>query len=128
MPATGIRPHANLSTGAIKSLMALLTADDADWPMLVDRTKWQMFLFRSQEKAWGDMAIYHRIKPRYPSRNDEIIAKLRAEVRAGPPRDPTMAAKKKVAEVAILMALIHGGEWRVQFEPENDLILIARLI
>lgn len=72
------------------------------------------------------MAIYHQIRPRYASRNEEIIAKLRAEVGAGPPIDPAMRARKKVAEVAILMALVHGGDWRVQYRPERGVIVIAR--
>lgn len=72
------------------------------------------------------MSIRHRIAPRYASRNHEIVARLREDAGAGPPIDPKMRAKKLVAEVAILMALIHGGDWRVQYQPEKGLILIAR--
>lgn len=72
------------------------------------------------------MALAHRIKPKYASRNDAIIADLREVAGAAPPMDPNVVAKRKTAEIAIAMALIHGGDWRVQFEPERGLILIAR--
>jgi len=72
------------------------------------------------------MAISHRIRPRYASKNEEIVAKLREAAGAGPPIDPVMAAKKKFAEAAILLALAHGGNWRVQFEPENGLAQVVR--
>lgn len=72
------------------------------------------------------MSIRHRIAPRYKSRNHEIIAGLREAAGAGPPVDPKMAAKKKIAEAATLLALSQGGNWRVQFEPENGLIQISR--
>lgn len=67
-----------------------------------------------------------KYEPRYATRNDEIVAGLREAAGAGPPIDPHMRVKKLTAEVAIQMALCHGGDWRVQYEPENGLILIAR--
>lgn len=72
------------------------------------------------------MAIIHRIKPLYASKNEEIVANLRDAAGAGPPIDPHMRVKRLTAELAIAMALAHGGDWRVQFEPENGMILIAR--
>lgn len=72
------------------------------------------------------MAINHQIKPRYETRNHAIVATLREAAGAGPPRDPNMRAKKMVAEIAILLALSQGGDWRVQFEPENGLVQISR--
>lgn len=72
------------------------------------------------------MAIEHRIKPKYKSRNHQLVAELRASAGAGPPVDPRKALKKKVAEVAILMALIHGDEYRVQIDDGGDLVLVAR--
>lgn len=72
------------------------------------------------------MAIEHRIKPKFKTRNEAIIAKLRAEAGAGAPVDPHMRIKKHVAELAYLMALVHGGDWRIQIEPENGLVLISR--
>lgn len=72
------------------------------------------------------MAIYHRIRPKYKTRNEEIVARLRAEAGADAPIDPHMAVKKKVAEIAYLMALIHGGDWRVRIDHEEGLVMIAR--
>lgn len=72
------------------------------------------------------MALYHRIRQKYPTRNAEIVAGLREAAGAAPPVDPEMRAKRLVAEMAIQMALIHGGDWRVQYEPENGLVVIAR--
>ena len=72
------------------------------------------------------MAISHRVKPRYATKNEEIIAKLRAEVGAGPPRDPVMVVKKLAAEIAIQMALHHGGDWRVRVDHQEGLVIVAR--
>lgn len=71
-------------------------------------------------------AIERRIQPKYKTRIEATVAKIRAEARADPPIDPQMRIKKRVAEVAYLMALIHGGDWRVQIEPENGIIMISR--
>lgn len=64
--------------------------------------------------------------PRYATRNDEIVAGLREGAGAGPPIDPYMRIKRLIAEAAIQTALLYGGDWRVQLEPENGLVLIAR--
>lgn len=70
--------------------------------------------------------ISRRYKPKYKTRNEEIVAGLRESAGAGPPRDPMMVAKRKVADAAIALALSQGGDWRVQFEPENGLVMIVR--
>lgn len=67
------------------------------------------------------MSLDNRIK----SRINANVAKLRAEARADPPIDPHMRIKKRVAEVAYLMALIHGGDWRVQIDHDARLVLIV---
>lgn len=71
------------------------------------------------------MAIRYEAKP-LRTRNEEIIAGIRNSVGAGPPVDPEMRVKRLVAETAVMMALVHGGDWRVQFEPENGLVQIVR--
>lgn len=68
------------------------------------------------------MALDNRIKTRIKAN----VAKLRAEVRADPPIDPHMRIKKRVAEVAYLMALIHGGDWRVDVDHEVGSIVVRR--
>lgn len=72
------------------------------------------------------MGIQHQLRSRHLTRNERIVDDLRRAARANPPIDPTVKAKRLVAEVAIQMALLHGGDWRVQYEPENGLVLIAR--
>lgn len=64
--------------------------------------------------------------PRAKTRNEQIVADLRKLAGASPPLDPEMTIKRKAAEVAIAMALLHGGDWRLQYEPENGLVVIAR--
>lgn len=64
--------------------------------------------------------------PRHKTRNEEIVAELRKSAGAGPPIDPVMRAKRLVAEVAIQMALLHGGDWRVQYQPDQGIVVVAR--
>ena len=72
------------------------------------------------------MAIYHRIQPKYRTKNEEIVARLRAEAGADAPIDPHMKVKKLTAELAYLMALIHGGDWRVQIDHERGFVFLTR--
>lgn len=71
------------------------------------------------------MAIRYGSKPQR-TRNEEIIAGIRNSVGAGPPINPEMRVKKLTAELAVIMALYHGGDWRVQVDLEEGLVLIAR--
>lgn len=71
-----------------------------------------------------EMAISHRIKPRYASKNHEIVANLREAAGAGPPMDPEMVVKRKAAEIAVAMALLHGGNWRPVVDHQNRIVLI----
>lgn len=64
--------------------------------------------------------------PRYATRNDEIVAGLREAAGAGPPRDPVMRVKKLVAEVAIEMALLHGGDWQTRIDHEAGFVAVTR--
>ncbi len=68
-----------------------------------------------------------KVKPSYKTRNEQIVAELRNATGAGPPIDQEMAVKRKAAEITISMALLHGGDWRLQYEPENGLVVVARL-
>ena len=65
-----------------------------------------------------------QFKPKFASRNHEIIAGLRNSAGAGPPIDPKMAIKRKSAEIAVAMALLHGGEWRMVVDHEIPMVLI----
>jgi len=72
------------------------------------------------------MAIRHRIKPRYKTRNEQIIADLRNAAGAGPPIDQEMAIKRKTAEIAIAMALLHGGEWMTHVDHYAGVVMVMR--
>lgn len=71
------------------------------------------------------MAIRYEAKPQR-TRNEEIIAGIRNSVGAGPPIDPITKVKRLTAEVAVTMALVHGGDWRIQIDHEIGLIVVAR--
>lgn len=71
-----------------------------------------------------ETAIKRRIKPKYESRNHEIIAGLRDAAGAGPPVDPYMKVKRLAAELSATMALIHGGDWTVQADHDLRLVVI----
>jgi len=72
------------------------------------------------------MAIEHRIKPKFKTKNEAIVARIRAEARVDAPRDPRMAIKKKMAELAYLIALEYGGDWHPAMNPEAGFAVIAR--
>lgn len=72
------------------------------------------------------MAISHRIQPRYATKNEEIVAGLRDLAGAAAPMDPMMVIKRKAAEISTAMALLHGGDWRVQIDHEVGLVAIVR--
>lgn len=72
------------------------------------------------------MSLQRRIRPKYETRNDAIVARLRAEAGADAPRDPVKTIKKKVAETAYLMALLHGGDWKIRIDHAEGLVMIAR--
>lgn len=71
-------------------------------------------------------AIERRIQPKYKTRNEAIIANLRAEAGADAPINPEMAIKKKTAELAYLLALHHGGDWRPAINSDSGFVVIAR--
>lgn len=71
-------------------------------------------------------SLARRYRPKYATRNEEIVAGLREAAGAGPPVDPEMRAKKLIAEAATLLALSHGGDWRMQFQPDRGLVVVAR--
>lgn len=72
------------------------------------------------------MALHHRIKPKFKTRTEEIVARLRAEAGADAPIDPLMAIKKKTAELAYQLALIHGGDWQVQIDHQIGYVMVSR--
>lgn len=56
----------------------------------------------------------------------EQVARIMAEAGADAPVDYSMQIKKRIAELAFLMAQEYGGHWRIQFEPEVGFVYICR--
>ena len=71
------------------------------------------------------LGIKHQLQKRYASRNEKIIAELRDLANASAPQTPEMIVKKKAAEIAAAMALLHGGEWQVQVDHDLRFVLVA---
>lgn len=71
-------------------------------------------------------AIERRFQPKYQTRNEAIIAGLRLATGTAGPIDPYMRVMKRAAEVAYLMALIHGGDWRIDVDHEVGSVVVRR--
>lgn len=72
------------------------------------------------------MAIIHQVRPRYKSRNDQIVAELFESAGATAPGDPETTIKRKAAEIAIAMAILHGGEWQVKVDHDLGFVHVGR--
>lgn len=72
------------------------------------------------------MAINHQIQPKFRTRNEEIVAQIRSAARAVAPMDPEIVIRRKVAEIATAMALLHGGDWRVEIDHEDGFVVVRR--
>ena len=70
------------------------------------------------------MAINHQIKPRYETRNHEIVANLREAAGAGPPRDSRMVVKKQIASDFGFLAICAGSEHLA--DHSDSLLLVFR--
>ncbi len=70
------------------------------------------------------MAIKYR--SRYRTKNEEIVAGLREIAGASPPIDPKMKVKRLTAELSATMALLHGGDWRVQIDHEIGFVVVRQ--
>ncbi|WP_181166239.1 MULTISPECIES: hypothetical protein [unclassified Mesorhizobium] len=91
---------------------------------IIDRTR-HLFLVCSNS-AWElEVAIQYQAAPRYKTRNEEIIAELRLTAGAAPSLDPRTVIKRKAAEIATAMALVHGGDWRVEIDHQVGFVLVA---
>ena len=72
------------------------------------------------------MAIIHQIKRKYQTRNEEIVGELIEGSGALSSSDPKVIIKRKAAEVAYLMALVNGGDWRVAINHDQGFVTISR--
>jgi hypothetical protein len=71
------------------------------------------------------VAIIHQIKRKYRTKQEEIVGEIIESAGARSSLDPEVVIKRKAAEVSYLMALLHGGEWRVEIDHENGFVLVA---
>lgn len=72
------------------------------------------------------MGIQHQFRQKYRSKTEETVARLRDEAGASAPIDPHMKVKRLTAEVAVAMALIHGGDWRIQVDHDRGFVFVTR--
>lgn len=72
------------------------------------------------------MAIIHQIRRKYDTKADEIVAELLYGPGVGTEQEMQTVIKRKAAEISIAMAILHGGEWRVQIDHEEPFVHITR--
>lgn len=72
------------------------------------------------------MAIIHQIRRKYASKADETVADLLYGTGVKTEDEMEMVIKRKAAEISIAMAILHGGDWRVQIDHEEPFVHITR--
>lgn len=72
------------------------------------------------------MAIIHQIRRRYATKAEETVADLLYGTGVKSEEEVETVIKRKAAEISIAMATLHGGDWRVQIDHEDGLVVIAR--
>lgn len=72
------------------------------------------------------MAIIHQIRRKYKTKQDEIVGDLIESSGAISALDTRAILKRKAAEVAYLMALMNGGDWRVKIDHDEGFVTISR--
>lgn len=72
------------------------------------------------------MAIIHQISRRYATKSEETVADLLYGTGVKTEEEMETVIKRKAAEISIAMAILHGGDWRVQIDHEDGLVVIAR--
>lgn len=72
------------------------------------------------------MAIIHQIRRKYASKSEETIADLLYGTGVKTEEEMETVIKRKAAEISIAMAILHGGEWRVQIDHEGPFVHITR--
>lgn len=61
---------------------------------------------------------------REKTRGAETLARLRRIAEGVWPLDPAMRIERDAASIANAMAMIHGGEWRIEIDHQHQLVLI----
>lgn len=53
------------------------------------------------------------------------VDRIIVEAGASPPPDPRTVIKRKTAELAAMMALLHGGDWHAVVDPKGRYVLVS---
>lgn len=72
------------------------------------------------------MAIIHQIRRKFASKAEETIADLLYGTGVSTAEEMETVIKRKAAEISIAMAILHGGEWRVQIDHDEQFVHITR--
>lgn len=72
------------------------------------------------------MAIIHQVRRKYATKAEETVADLLYGTGVKTEEEMETIIKRKAAEISIAMAILHGGEWRVQIDHEEPLVHITR--
>lgn len=72
------------------------------------------------------MAIIHQIRRKYATKAEEVIADLLYGTGVKTEEEMDTVIKRKAAEISIAMAILHGGEWRVQIDHGDGFVHITR--
>lgn len=72
------------------------------------------------------MAIIHQIRRKYASKAEETVAELLYGTGVKSEEEMETVIKRKAAEISIAMAILHGGEWRVQIDHDEPFVHITR--
>ncbi|MCJ8053831.1 hypothetical protein GB928_018400 [Shinella curvata] len=72
------------------------------------------------------MAIIHQIRRKYANKAEETVADLLYGSGVKTEEEMETVIKRKAAEISIAMAILHGGEWRVQIDHNDPFVHITR--
>lgn len=72
------------------------------------------------------MAIIHQIKRRYATKAEETVAELLYGTGIKTDDEMNTVIKRKAAEIAIAMAILNGGDWRVTVDHDQGFVMVSR--
>lgn len=72
------------------------------------------------------MAIIHQIRRKYASKAEETVAELLYGTGVKTEEEMETVIKRKAAEISIAMAILHGGEWRVKIDHDQQFVTVSR--
>lgn len=75
-------------------------------------------------EALGDVKMIHYM-PHEKTRRAETLAKLLGSSSC-PMTDPAMRIERDAASIASAMAMIHGGQWRIQIDHQLGYVVVKQ--